>query len=234
MASENKKQVSDVESVHPTRFSGGKMSHIFEMDAKTHLYTNTYTSHEAEEALVHGTYYTKIDGSNGLLVWEDGEIKAYRRHDCRGKAKGTPAKHIPLPPGRNPSVVPGHQYFYEEVDRQAKKKAGKLNRSIYDVVSRHYQHLAAELKLRDGFMTVELVGTKFNRTPGVEADVAMILHHEQECMVMNRTFAGVRAWIEAHGTEGLVVEHRGVFWKIRGNLFDAGHRITAAPQKLYQ
>ena len=105
---------------------------------------------------------------------------------------------------------------------------------MYDLVDRHAEHLETELKLKDNFMTVEWVGRKFNKTPGVDADIALCVHHEQVPLTnVPREFSELRTWLMEQGIEGVVVEHRGVYWKVRTDCFHKPFQITTPPVKVY-
>ena len=157
------------------------------------------------------------------------KLVAFQRLDIRGKQ--TPPPHcISLPAGRNMDTYDGHSYYYEPIRLDvAGKKAKKRNQEMIQIMEDHADYL---LQIMDdtgtNFVSIEWVGTKFNKTPGVAHDVAMILHQDQLCdESMERSYEGIKsyllgynAWSGHPPVEGLVIEHNGVYWKLRADCFD--------------
>ncbi len=200
-------------------FNGGKMIHIFELDKDTGLYQEKITSAEAETALREGTAFYKIDGSNGMILrGDDGEPRAFQRLDTRGRAP--PEGCIRLPKGPNVDIFKDHSYWYQPITTCVQgKKAKQRNQSMLDVVEKHKDSLLAYGK----YVSVEWVGTKFNKTPGVPNDVAIAIHVEQRCEKnFDRSYQGVKdLLLEADPPiEGLIFELDSVFWKVRADCFD--------------
>lgn len=82
---------------------------------------------------------------------------------------------------------------------------------------------------------MELVGKNFNSTPGIENGNKIALHAEQVCeFKASPTATTAKEWLaqlaEFFGPEmlheGVVVEHKGKWWKIR-----AEHVLEKVPKK---
>lgn len=239
------------------------MQHIFAFNDETRRYDESGKLHspDAEEALQHGMFYYKIDGSNGMVqvirpAADDDEpirFKAFQRLDTRGKEPPTESINnepplIPLPPGKNPTTYAGHSYYYSEISNNvAGKKLVKRNRAMLDLVTRHADHLVA---MDREWISVEWVGAMFNKTPSVPHAIALAIHDDQRLVVgggemegvlqlpptttqptptptptttITRSFDGMRKFLmddcADHPIEGLVLEHEGVYWKIRSDGF---------------
>ncbi|KAL3904102.1 MAG: hypothetical protein SGARI_005080 [Bacillariaceae sp.] len=206
-------------------FNGGKMKHIFSFEK--HAYVSQFNSPEAEQALLNGNMYYKIFGSNGMiqvLSAGDGDpsnLRAYARYDTREKPGDTTVdgkKLTKLPPGKNPDVYPGHSYYYAQVT-----KDDAHGPKMLDVVQRHGDRLRS---IGKEWVSVEWVGTKFNRTPGVPHDVAMAIHQDQQVdpdLGIERSFTGLKKYLleecADEPVEGLVIEHDGVYWKVKAEGF---------------
>mmetsp|Transcript_3547 Transcript_3547/g.5423 ORF Transcript_3547/g.5423 Transcript_3547/m.5423 type:complete len:231 (-) Transcript_3547:136-828(-) len=206
------------EGEETSKFNGGKMAHIFQFDKDTHLYTPQTMSEEASDALKYGTFYYKIDGSNGMIVCqENGQLLAFQRLDTRGKP--IPAHCMRLPTGSNVDCYEKHSYCYEPITIDVQgKKAKKKNKAMLDLVEKYKDRFSGQK-----YTSVEWVGTKFNKTPGVPDDVALAIHAEQtvcEDDTPARTYENFRSYFLETAIEGFIIEHNGVFWKIRGDGFD--------------
>jgi hypothetical protein len=213
-------------------FNGGKMMHIFEI--KDNLYTPQFYSPEAKEALENGHVYIKIDGSNALLKNTDGVWSLYSRYDdTRGRFTDLEESKLPediitLPDGKNISTYDSgskhHSYFYKLRKRPLdtdKGKLAKLNRTLYKIIDGEEMQdfLSASGTV---WLTVELVGKKFNATPGVREMCGIAPHKSQTVSIQNqdRTYQGMKELLLSSTVEGYVIEWKGVFWKIRSNCFD--------------
>mmetsp|Transcript_17532 Transcript_17532/g.26622 ORF Transcript_17532/g.26622 Transcript_17532/m.26622 type:complete len:232 (-) Transcript_17532:1281-1976(-) len=202
-----------------SKFNGGKMAHIFQFDKDTHLYTPKTISEEANNALKDGVLYFKIDGSNGMIMHQDdGQLLAFQRLDTRGKP--VPNHCVRLPAGSNVDSYEKHSYCYEPIIADVEgKKAKKRNKTMLDLVEKYKERFSGQ-----NYTSVEWVGTKFNKTPGVTHDVALAIHSEQ--MVpeadepTSRTYEGFQSLLLKTAIEGFIIEHQGVYWKIRGDCFD--------------
>ena len=214
-------------------FNGGKMFHIF--DIENGQYTNEFTSEEAKLALELGDFYIKIDGSNHMIKLIKGGFYIFARYDDK---KGGLTEEdfesgmfINLGPGNissyvsdNGKKVINHKYVYrivERVEPDDKGKAAKLVRKMYACLERA-THLPIFKGMREGDqLTFEAIGTKFNKTPGCDEEVAIALHASQTVYFDEaRSFEGVQKFLKENCCEGLVVDLNGKFFKIRSNLFD--------------
>ena len=205
-------------------FNGGKMMHVFEFDETTRLYTTRAISSDALEALEKGRLFYKIDGSNGMILKEEAdendgiELRAFQRLDTRGRP---PPEHcVPLPNGLNTDSYEGHSYCYEPILADvAGKKARKRNEAMLALVQKH----AAYLSSFGDVVSIEWVGKKFNKTPGVPHDVAIAIHEEQIFEeVIQRDYEGLRSFLLDRDPpiEGIIIEFRGTYWKVRADCFD--------------
>lgn len=210
-------------------FNGGKMYHVFttkRLENNKLIYLPEWFNLEAKEALYYGRIFHKIDGANGLIVVEpDGERKLYQRYD--GQEGGTQTT-IPLPPGANLVTYStlnskgrevSHHYCYKLIPRDLTGKQGRINNQLY-------AQLDQLTSLESGKQyTVELIGKKFQQTPGVEAEATFCLHQDQE--IDRSTLDSelndldqVQHYLRKVIVEGLVVQHpvTGCYYKIRSNL----------------
>ena len=221
-------------------FNGGKMNHVFEFNKETKRYEidGTPSSPEAEEALLYGKLYYKIDGSNGMIqvVLEDSQdndtanpqrFRIYQRLDTKGKEPTNSTALIPLPAGKNPSSYPGHSYYYDEITiaNIQGKKLLKRNKAMLDLVQRHAEELVS---LGREFVSCEWVGQMFNKTPNVDYPIALALHEQQQVDTttekeIDRSYEGMRHFLleqcSEEPVEGFILEHKGIFYKIRADCF---------------
>ena len=239
------------------------MSHIFqfeEVERGPKLYVPKAASDEAQEAMEHGRLFYKIDGSNGMiLITRDGgntgegkeekneehggndqeehrhvQLTPYKRFDARGKPP--PERCVPLPVANNPDAYPGHTLFYEPMPIDCDSKGQrKINKVVSQIVNDHKNHILDVAGEGCSYLSVEWVGRKFNKTPGVPHDVAMAIHAEQVCNEdIERTYDGFRSFLLESDSpiEGLVVEFKGTFWKIRADCFDRKCPFKTAPESV--
>lgn len=161
---------TEMKKLEESGFNGGKMGQFFEFDSDF-LYKDEIVS---EEASTWKCFFYKIDGSNGMIfVGRDG-LTAFRRLDRKGKPMTEGC--VALPKGANTYTYRGHTYCYEPITLNVTgKESKKNNHSMVDVVDKHEEHIRS---LGTAFVSVERVGTKFNKTPGVPVDVAVAIHSE--------------------------------------------------------
>jgi hypothetical protein len=235
--------VSQDSRIVPASFNGGKMIHIFSFDDETHLYAPTFESAASKEALEKGNLFYKIDGSNGLVKKKKGNdglvlLEAFQRLDTKGRP--SPEGCIPLPPGSNMDSYQGHSYYYEPITTNVDgKKARKRNEDMLKVVQDHAHHMfpkvgneEEEESAASMFVSMEWVGYKFNKTPGVPHNVGIAIHSEQACKeVVERTFEGMKSFLLESNPpiEGLIVEYDGLYYKVRGDGFDKKCRFRTNP-----
>lgn len=139
-----------------------------------------------EEAFKHGIATVKIDGACCAII--DGVF--YKRYDAK-KGKKTPVGAIPC---CDPDPVTGHWPHWVKVDFESPddKWFVKAYQRVYYI---------AEGTLLDG--TYEAIGPHFRGNPyGYEFDI--LVKHGTQYADVERTFDGVKAWLEDHEEEGLV------------------------------
>lgn len=188
-------------------FNGGKQLHIFNI--VDNYYVNEFVSEETKDAFENGIFYDKIDGANGYCL--DGVL--YERYDDRnGKInpKNLPEDMMIMPNGQNPISYENHRYYYKVMNRNTDSK--KLKK-VYDILYNQSNELN-----KNG--SVEFIGPNFQATPGYT--VNMVKFHTDLIIdgPDNRTFEGIRSFLLNRYSEGVVIEHKGRFWKIRANVFD--------------
>jgi hypothetical protein len=232
-----------------SEFNCGKMKHIFltegkvrgdgrEIDADDAMsYLPEWSCPEAKHAidsLVTGDakLYVKIDGSCGALIREaDGSYTIYQRYDDKKhKFKdGIPEGYIPVPNENNLGIYNGggctHRYFLKKLSR---KPDAKFERKIADQLYKIVDAAIESKRLPDkDFISVELVGENFNRTPGVIGN-SIAVHSQQKFPwqidsmntpeqwlgLMKNYFLGTKSGVLF---EGFIVEHKGMCWKIRSD-----------------
>lgn len=187
-------------------FNGGKQYHIFKLI--DNQYINEFASDETKEAFENGTFYNKIDGSNGY--YKDGVL--YERYDDRKKKiipDNLPEGIIELPAGINPSVYEDHHYYYKKMDKNIDSKKLKI---IYEKL---YDQVDGK---KNG--SVEFIGPNFQMTPGFSENIVQF-HKELKIDPPNdRSFESIREFLLSRYEEGVIIEYKGRYWKIRGNVFD--------------
>ena len=181
----------------------------------------------------------------------DYQLSPYKRYDSRGKEP--PPQCIKLPTANNPDSYEGHSYYYEPMNVDCKAKGiRKINEVVHEILNDHKQHIVnvattstagatASGDNKDGncddnaltrtsyYVSVEWIGTKFQKTPGVPHNVAIAIHSQQVCEEqIERTYDGVRSFLSGEGggegnpiiIEGLIVEYNGTYYKVRSDCFD--------------
>ena len=207
------------------------MWHIWKTDRPNKksppLYIDECFSKEAEEALKHGVTYTKVDGSNGYKL---GRL-LYRRYDDRkGKLdkENLPEGIIRLPTngtdgdnigGSNPDAYEGHNYFYKLLDLEDESIGKKERKQLAQLYAHLNEVSGGEPEtLEDG--SIELVGPAFNKTPGFERNQFVFHRNLEMKLPCERTFAAIKEWLPKQPIEGIIFEYRGVYWKVRADVFD--------------
>jgi hypothetical protein len=131
-----------------------------------------------------GVATVKFDGSCCAII--NGEF--YKRYDAR-KGKKAPEGAIPC---CEPDAVTGHHPHWIKVDRD--NPADKWFAVAYDNTKDR----------QDG--TYEAMGVHFQGNPeGYDCDI--LIRHGQEIVEVERSFEGIRKWLDEHYVEGIV------FWK---------------------
>jgi hypothetical protein len=195
------------------------------------MYTNQPYSEAATEALENGVLFHKINGSNGCLFKTgDGQWSLYRRYDDKKGCldpDNLPNGYRTLPSGLNEQSYGEkfrHSYYYRRMERipQEKKKyslSEKMSNAFYVIVDRNTPQLDA---FNTDALTVELVGRKFNKTPGCDFDYGIALHRQQRVpWEIPRSFEGFKKYLMSSVcAEGVILEHQGRYWKIKTCYFD--------------
>jgi hypothetical protein len=150
-----------------------------------------------------GTATIKIDGS--CVGWHKG--KWYKRYDAK-HGKKPPEGAIPC---CEPDPVTGHWPHWVQIDMINTKPEDKwyVHAILRWVRSLPYDRQAVMARnMPEEFLTYEAVGPHFNGNPyGMEDDT---LFRHGECRPVaygadvERTFDGIRKWLEEHEEEGLV------------------------------
>lgn len=191
----------------------------------------------AEEALVHGKWFIKIDGSCGCLKLDE-ETKTYaiyRRYDAKN-GKSVPTDCVSLIEGANSfsytNKMATHSYYMKPCPRPTADAKGKENvmwRTLYSQVDK----AQAENRLTEPYYSIELVGKNFSATPNVDG-VRIALHSEQTMLDVPSSpyYDWFQALFRRICVEGVIVEHNGLFWKIRSSLFPDSLWVTARAQAL--
>jgi len=163
---------------------------------------------------------------------EDNDLAVYERQDTRGKEPTEDL--VPLVSGANTDRygegTKKHSYFMRKVvlHKSDGKKQKKIKQALVDVVERNRKELIEAIKTHgdsSGCLSVELVGQKYQKTPGVDVPVALMLHCEQNVIPakgasLPRTYDEVKAFLASYVAEGIVVEWEGEFWKILSSCVD--------------
>lgn len=134
-----------------------------------------------EEAFLHGIATIKIDGSCCAII--NGEF--YKRYDTKGKA--IPEGAIPCQ--SEPDPITGHMPCWVKCDRE--NKADKWFWAAFNNTP----------EIKDG--TYEAIGKHFQGNPyGLCDDI--LEPHGVKIVEVERTFEGVKKWLESVNHEGLV------------------------------
>ena len=225
------------------KFNGGKMEHLLQFT--TDRYDEPYVFNPgADDVLKYGTVYEKIDGSNGLLKNVNREIQIFRRQDKREYLDNQPPSGmIDIPKGENPQRFHQHTYFYERLDMQKyehskkgkKGKQYKIDQQMVELVDRHTLYLYTCMPKNNDCVTVEWVGRKFQQTYGVDADVALCVHQDQQIVepVPRTTISDLSEWMGQRQIEGLVFEYQGKYWKLRTAMFSKWKTMKIQKSPVY-
>jgi len=226
-------------------FNCGKMLHIFKTEKgdkdgdDAMSYTPEWLSPEAEQVMA-GLFsaetkvYRKIDGSCGAIIRGlDGSWTIYQRYDDKkGKIEEkelVTGEYIPLPEGENER----RRYYLRRIDRkQQGKNLQKMADELYRILDRYGRSLSSD------YYSVELVGKNFNATPNVEG-LSFALHCDQEIHPEFPRMTTPEEWLiwlkdffSHHRDEGLILVHRGKYWKIHGYKFNPNKKDYMAPNLL--
>ena len=134
-----------------------------------------------EDAFLHGTATVKVDGSCCAII--NGEL--YKRYDAKGKAIPDGA----IPCQSEPDAITGHFPCWVKCDRE--NKADKWFWAAYDNTP----------EKEEG--TYEAIGKHFQGNPYKLSDDTLE-RHGTDIVEVERTFYGVKKWLDEHYEEGLV------------------------------
>lgn len=141
-----------------------------------------------EEAFLHGIATIKLDGACCAVIGG----KLYKRYDAK-KGKTIPAGAIKCQD--EPDPITGHLPCWVQCERDNPADKWFL-RAYANAVLRE-----KSCPLPDA--TYEAIGKHFQGNPYKLNEDVLEMHGERETVV-DRTFEGVRAWLESHDHEGLV------------------------------
>ncbi len=137
------------------------------------------------EAFLRGDAKVKVDGSCCAII--DGVF--YRRYDAK-RGKAAPVGAIPC---CEPDAVTGHHPHWVRVDE--KKPDDK-----WFVLAYHFTRQSGQLP--DG--TYEVVGKHFRGNPYDMDYDRLVRHEDTDTVEVERTFDGIRKFLETNELEGLV------------------------------
>lgn len=157
--------------------------------------TQEFTSEEAREAFLHGEATVKIDGACCAIM---GGI-FYKRFDAK------PGRMIPAGsmPCDAPDPVTGHWPHWVPVSPV--DPADKWFAAAWDHFFAGFPVIPEDDALTS---TYEAIGPHFNGNPYKLEKDTLVRHGERKAEV-ERTFEGVKEWLEAHNEEGLVFWYKG-------------------------
>lgn len=144
------------------------------------------------EAFIKGEATIKHDGSCCAMI--DGVL--YKRYDAKG-GKTPPAGAIPC---GDPDPVTGHHPHWVPVDLSLNNPGDKWFVKAYD------NSIANGGVIRDG--TYEAVGPHFQGNP-YALDCDKLFRHGMHIVYVERTFEGIKRWLDNHNEEGLVFWYNG-------------------------
>lgn len=148
--------------------------------------TEEFTNEKCREALEKGIPTIKVDGSCCAII--NGVF--YKRYDAK---KGKPIPEGAIPCQEDPDPITGHFPCWIECDKN--NPADKWFWSAYGYSSAYH-------KIEDG--TYEAYGKHFNGNPySIDYD-RLYKHGDLFVTNLERTFEGVKHWLEGAPEEGIV------------------------------
>lgn len=215
---------------------------------------------EALTAASFGNVFLKVDGSCGHIeVDENGEITCYQRYqDKKGVVNISEihdSKIIACCPfqnlyeGKNATSNKGKKYYMRRILLNTlKKKERIIWDQVYGIAKMAAQN--GDL-LPNNHYSVEYVGAKFNSTPCIIEDVGIAIHHLQNLESLMKQLDPPTSRAEWPLTvlkyferfflhfaiEGLVIEYKGRWWKVRADGFKScreSSRSGCALEKLWK
>lgn len=140
-----------------------------------------------EEAFLNGVPTVKIDGSCCAIIGG----KFYKRYDAK-KGKTPPEGAIPC---CDPDPVTGHWPHWVPVNKD--DRGDRWFVKAYEYCC----NIAGDGPLLDG--TYEAIGPHFQNNP-YNYEFDMLARHGTMYVAVDRTFEGVKKFLEDHGIEGIV------------------------------
>lgn len=142
-----------------------------------------------------GIATVKIDGSCCAVI--NGEL--YRRFDAK-PGRWVPPDAIPC---SDPDPITGHWPHWVKCDRHRRDDCWFFTALSHALC--FYTLITGREMLEDG--TYEAIGIHFNGNPyNLNVDT-LEQHGVREIQDLNRSFEGIKSWLETHDEEGIV------FWK---------------------
>ena len=144
-----------------------------------------------------------LQGEGDATIKHDGSCCAiindefYKRYDAK---KGKPIPEGAIKCQDEPDPITGHMPCWVKCDRN--NPADKWFWKALEWTAR--SHFSEYVDIPDG--TYEAVGEHFNGNP-YYLDFDMLMPHGKDIREVERSFEGIKKWLEEHGEEGLV------FWK---------------------
>lgn len=141
-----------------------------------------------KEAFLEGVATVKIDGSCCAVI----NGKFYKRYDSK---KGKPLPEGAIKCQDEPDPITGHFPCWVQVD--AVDPADKWFREAL-------RHLSANYTLKLLESTYEAIGKHFQGNPYKMSYDTLERHGARPIFNLDRTFEGVRKWLDTHNEEGIV------------------------------
>lgn len=174
-----------------------KIPTVFEREYKDHKVvgiTDKFTSEKAKQAFLYGNATVKYDGSCCAIIGG----KFYKRFDAKIGRK-IPKGAIPC---CEPDLITGHHPHWVPVnyDNPSNKWFSAALLNYLDEV----EIKIVDLSYYPGIVTFEAVGPHFQGNPyGLDRDT-LLMHGVNKVDSVERTFEGVKKWLEGRCEEGLV------------------------------
>lgn len=155
------------------------------------------SSPDLEEVLLHGIPTIKWDGACTMI--KDGVF--YKRYDAK-RGKTPPINALPCQPAPDP--VTGHWPHWVPVDPHAPE-----NKWFMEALRNEMgQASMIGVPVSDG--TYEAIGVRFQGNPYlIDSDILLKHGDAQIRDLTDRTFEGIRTWLEDHNQEGIVFWYNG-------------------------
>lgn len=214
------------------QFIGGKMFHLFKLEKGSYQRESVMSVEETLEIFNTSEWFVKIDGGNGVLLFneETGKYDLYKRFDRKFSSwksqSELPENTFPIS-NANGNVAEyfagsfTHVYHQQLVPRNP-RKPDKVFRDIY----RQIDHAQSEGRFGDRkVISVEIVGPNYCQTPKVPV-ITLAIHSEQviekpqeEFKTIDEIYSYLENYFKENVIEGIVFKYKGVFHKILADCF---------------